>query len=203
MLRLLGVLSATALFQTLAAENVRLVNGDILLTLQNKQEIQITHDGLNREAVLSPDGSKIAYLRGVSSDKTELVVVEVGAAGVRPILTLIGPIPVRVGRLPLRGALAWSPDSESVYFLLEFSSTSNYIGRLTVASGKVRGLCDAISYFVLQHGKYAGKLVALKRRHTLVSVWDWYWLIDETGAEIGPIGDREALSEFIDRFEVR
>lgn len=184
----------------LQAQTAYISKGDVFLRENGELEIQITRDGLSREAAVSPDGKLIAILRGPSPEALEVVVRDTRTRAPRTLASIGGRVEIGPFRLQPKGRAEWSPDSTSVYFLLGFSGTSNYLARLDISSGKVGGLGEVISYAVVRRGKYQGKLITLKRKHTLVRVWDWYWLVDESGSEIGPIGSRDDLVEFIGRF---
>ena len=85
--------------------------------------------------------------------------------------------------------------------MLDFTSTSNFLAYLDLADGTVRAASDVVLFSFVSAGEYAGKIIALKRKQTLTRPWDWYWLLDEDGREIGPIGSQEDVAEFRDRFE--
>jgi hypothetical protein len=157
------------------------------------------HNSHGLSLSLSPDQKMAALLRPGSDGLLELVVRSVSSPE-RTIVRVGGRLPVGSFKLPIKGDLQWSESGNKVFYLLEFIGTSNYLACLDVRSGEVKPLADVITFSVIRSGEYKGYLVALKRKHTLVRVWDWYWLLNDAGSELGPIGGEDDLKEFLDRY---
>lgn len=196
------LLLAIGIFQGTLPQGAHLENGNVYLTFKDSAKRKITHDGKSRDLALSPDRRKIAFLREVNPDSSELVVIDVSSQIAIPILTRRGPIPIKEYKLDFESDPQWADDGNTLYVLLYFGGTTGYIGKVDITTGEVKGLCDAVLYSVVRTGKYRGKLIALKRKSTLVGIWDWYWLLDETGREVGPIGSQDDLEEFKDRYGI-
>ena len=96
---------------------------------------------------------------------------------------------------------AFSPDGKRVYYLADFMDTTRALVSVDLETGKVAALTDAGSFYIIPTGKYAGHIVAMKRKSTLVKVWYWYWLLDAEGNEVAPIGDDRDLYVFRDLYE--
>lgn len=196
------LLFAIGIFQATLPQSAHLAGGDVYLTLKDGAERRITYDGKSRDLALSPDRRKIAFLREINPDSSELVVIDVSSQDAPTILKRRGPIPIGEYKLDFDSDPQWSDDGSALYVLLYFGGTTGYIAKVDITTGEVKGLSDAVLYSVVRTGKYRGKLIALKRKSTLVGIWNWYWLLDETGREVGPIGSQDDLEEFKDRYGI-
>jgi len=187
-------------FQSPSPQSFVLCNGDLCQVLGPNKFRQLTFDGTYMEVSLSPDGARLAALRKIAGDEIAIEVFSLPWNSASPVATVKGPIIVEEYRLPIEGKLVWSNDGNALYYLLSLSSTSAYLARTDLKTMETKGLCPAIDFIIIRKGEYANKLIVHKRKHTLVFPWYWYWLVDESGGEVGPIGDREALAEFCDRY---
>ena len=172
---------------------------------------QLTRTGLDRDAVLSPDGRTIAFIRGTPGDSvvvaagpeeaTSLWTVGVDGGGARMHVTgraaeIAGEI------LAALQAPRFSPDGRRIYFLGAAWATSGAVHVLDLATGTERFLVAGNSLDVVPSGEYAGFLVVSQHRYFLAGgSYDWYWLFTADGREVDPIGeDENALDAFLGRF---
>jgi len=183
-----------------SAQSFVVRNGDLHQCLTAKQTRQLTFDGTYVEVALSPNNTRLAALRKLAEDQLAIDVFPLPWISAVPANRIQGPVVFDEYVLPIEGSLQWSNDGNTLYYLLSFSSTSAFLAKTTLKTMETRALCPAIRFIIIRKGEYADKLIVLKRKQTLVGPWYWYWLVDEAGAEIGPIGGREALSEFCDRY---
>jgi hypothetical protein len=183
--------------------SVRIENGNIFFQGPDSPEIKVTDLGMDRDAQLSPDGRRIVFIRAHGSgteDDDELILAQVDGRQVTVSSILRGPAKFQSVSSKLKRNPQWAPDGRLIFFLVHFGDTSFGLVKLDMESKKLTSISDAIHYYVVPRGKYAGNIVAHKRKHTLVFPWYWYWLLDTDGREIGPIGDSSNLDEFEDRY---
>ena len=172
---------------------------------------QLTRTGLDRDAVLSPDGRTIAFIRGTPGDSvaagagqkeaTSLWTVGVDGGGAR--MHLSGRTAEAPGQvLAALQAPRFSPDGRRIYFLSAAWATSGAVHVLDLSTGSERFLVAGNSLDVVPSGEYAGFLVVSQHRYFLAGgSYDWYWLFSAEGEEVDAIGeDERALDEFRGRF---
>ena len=172
---------------------------------------QLTRTGLDRDAVLSPDGRTIAFIRGTPGDSVEAVAgpeeatslwtVRVDGSGAR--MHLRGRAAEAAGQVlaGLQGP-RFSPDGRRVYFRSAAWATSDAVHVLDLSTGSERVLVAGNSLEVVPSGEYAGFLIVSQHRYFLAGgSYDWYWLFSPDGQEVDPIGETEsALDEFRGKF---
>ena len=192
-------LSALAMAQVEVVER----SGNILLLSDGLAPRTLTRSGRDADPKLSPSGTIVAFCRkaesGDSSD-TELWDVSTGLPPTEE--------PLSQGELRFRGWAVsgcrvpdFSPGGRLVYYIAEYAATTGAIVRVDLTTKQVVVVSDAIGFHVVQKGKYAGYIVALKRKLTLVKVWRWYWLLDPDGNEVEAIGDENDLQMFREMYE--
>jgi len=63
---------------------------------------------------------------------------------------------------------------------------------LDLKTGQARYLCAGLGLEVLQSGRYAGHLIALKEIPLMLAARTFrYWVLDAEGREVGEIGEAE------------
>ncbi len=172
---------------------------------------QLTRTGLDRDAVLSPDGRTIAFIRGTPGDSVEVVAgpeeatslwtMGVDGGGARMHVT--GRAAEVAGEmLAALQAPRFSPDGRRIYFLSAAWATSGAVHVLDLSTGSERFLVAGNSLDVVPSGEYAGFLMVSQHRYFLAGgSYDWYWLFTPDGQEVDPIGeDESALDGFRSRF---
>lgn len=168
---------------------------------------QLTRTGLDRDAVLSPDGRTIAFIRDTPGDSVEIVTgpeeatslwtMGVDGSGARMLLK--GRSAETAGQtLALLHGPRFSPDGGRIYFLSAAWATTAAVHVLELSTGHERFLVAANSLDVVPAGEYAGFLVISQHRYFLAGgSYDWFWLFTPEGEEVNPIGeDERALEEF-------
>lgn len=168
---------------------------------------QLTSGGLDRDAVLSPDGRTVAFIRGTPGDSVVVIVgpqeatslwtIGVDGSGARMLLT--GRTAETAGQvLAMLQAPRFSPDGQRIYFLSAAWATSGAVHVVDLATGNERFLVAGNSLDVLPAGEYAGFLVVSQHRYFLAGgSYDWYWLFTPDGVEVDPVGeDERAVDEF-------
>lgn len=199
--RHLLLLSVMAPALSRASDTVALIEGgSVFLVDASGRRTRFQHEGTATQAVVSRGGEAIAILSVGEDGRRALRVEQLGGQKERRGYTIAEPVSVQDYQLKIK-SVAWSPSRGRLYLLLDFTSTSDFLAYLDLADGAVRAASDVVLFSFVSAGEYAGKIIALKRKQTLTRPWDWYWLLDEDGREIGPIGSQEDLAEFRDRFE--
>lgn len=172
---------------------------------------QLTRTGLDRDAVLSPDGRTIAFIRGTPGDSVEAVagpeeatsLWTMGVDGGGARMHLKGRTAEVAGQvLAALQSPRFSPDGRRIYFLSSAWATSGAVHVLDLSTGSERFLVAGNSLEVVPAGEYAGFLVVSQHRYFLAGgSYDWYWLFSPDGEEVDPIGeDESALDEFRGKF---
>lgn len=199
-LRILGALTAVACLQS--AQRVDIRDGNVVLVEGEKPLKQLTSSKRDYAPALSPDGSVVVFCRKpLTLDSWNSSLWQVTTTGANEQVLSGGPILFKGLECSGCDKPDFSPDGARVFYLAQLSDTSGLLVAVDLRPIKVRPLSDAIDYKVVKRGKYAGHIVALKRKHTLVQTWNWYWLLDVSGGEIAAIGDDEALRRFEEMYE--
>lgn len=178
---------------------VYLQDSDVYLETAEGVKLRLTADARAKSAALSPDMNLLAVLKSTPDERQELSVYEVSDNTLGRQMLAIQVVKTTKYILPVKSNVEWSRTGKYLFFLCDFSNL-NYLVRYNAESGDIQELVPLYSYSVVRSGKYEGNLIAHMRKFTLVGPWDWYWLLDEDGREIGAIGGEDNLSEFVNRF---
>ncbi len=190
-------------------------HGNICIKDTAGKIVQLTSSGKDRAPKLSPDGQCVAFIRK-SKNRAYLPVVDENARGDKGLADQIWVVDTRTGkerllvedRMPGNGditeelqrtislihddSLWFSPDSERLYFISDAWVTSGALHVVDVRSGQERFVVGANSVEVVMSGKYVGDLIVSQHRYFLGNgSFNWYWLMDPEGREIGPIGEND------------
>lgn len=168
---------------------------------------QLTSTGLDRDAVLSPDGRTIAFIRDTPGDSVQILIGPeeatslwtIGVDGSDARMRLKGRSHETAGQaLALLHEPRFSPDGQRIYFLSAAWANSRAVHVLDLSTGNERFVVAGNSLEVVPAGEYAGFLVVSQHRYFLAGgSYDWYWLFTPEGEEVDPIGENEnALVEF-------
>ena len=202
-------LSAVSAF----GEPLSVKDGNIYLTSQDGTIIRLTNSGLDSDPCLSLDQRMVVFVRrkltfkittgaGVT-DKNELWITGTSGKEVphRVLLGHSGGFNID-DKLVLAGFSKpqFSPDGKRVYFEAETWGSDNSARVLDLATGKVHFLYAGNDLQVVQVGRYAGYVIALKDiPRTSPARVGRYWLLDGDGNEAGEIGDQESdVRAFLD-----
>ncbi len=191
-----------------AAQTVTTQDGNVFYRAsETAPSRQLTRTGLDRDAVLSPDGRTIAFIRGTPGDSVDIIV---GPAEATSLWTMgvdgggarrhvVGRTAQVAGDMlaALQGP-RFSPDGARIYFLSAAWATSGAVHVLDLSTGTEQFLLAGNSLDVVPIGEFAGYLIVSQHRYLLSGgSFDWYWLFRPDGSEVGPIGEDEtSLVEF-------
>ncbi len=189
------------------ATEARVEQGNVVVVEPGGAVRPLTRGGLDREASVSPDGRWVAFIRAYPesgagrTERTELRVVA-SAGGVERVLARSGEA---CGENPRLDGLAhpqFLGDSRRIVFESRFVVTSDSVQRVTTDGGACRYVAAANDVQVVRDGEYRDALILSQHRYFLGGgSYDWYWLFDAEGREVGPIGDDEAaVAGFLETF---
>ncbi len=87
-------------------------------------------------------------------------------------------------------SVQFSPDGKKIYFITNRWVTSGAVHRVDINGSNHRFLIAGNSLQILPKGRYKGHLIVDQHRYFIAAggSYDWYWLFDPNGKEIGPIG---------------
>ena len=189
-------------------------NGNVWVTNTAKKVVQLTSSGKDRAPTVSPDGRCIAFIRKSKNQSYLSVGGEEDYKGDEILADQIWAVDLSTGkerllvsdRMPGKGdvtkelertiahidddSLCFSPDGSDLYFISSAWVTSGALHVVNLRAGKEHFIAAANSVEVVQSGEYAGHLIVNQHRYFLgTGSFDWYWLLDSKGREIGPVGE--------------
>jgi dipeptidyl aminopeptidase/acylaminoacyl peptidase len=195
-LRLLAFAALLLATAPSAAQTVTADGGNVVLSRPGAAPVRLTTSGRDRDPALSPDGRRVAFVRGGGTarpDATELWIVDARGGGERRLLVERASDEPREN-LAGFAAPRFAPDGREVYFLATAWATSSAVHAVELATGRERYVCPGNSLEVVPRGEYAGHLVVQQHRYFVGGgSYDWYWLVTPKGEDVGPIGESTEL----------
>jgi hypothetical protein len=202
-MRVFVLLAALLVATPAVSQSVSMRDGNLFYRASaNAAPRQLTRTGLDRDAVLSPDGRTVAFIRGTPGEQVETATGEAEATS----LWTIG-VDGSGARMLLKGRASdhpeqllaqlqsprFSPDGRRIYFLSAGWVTSGAVHVLDLSTGSERFLVAGNSLDVVPSGHYARHLVVSQHRYFLAGgSYDWFWLFAPDGREVGPIGENQS-----------
>lgn len=201
--------------------SVQARSGNIFLCQNQGNEVQLTFRGEDRAPVLSLDGKQIAFIRksttradyliGDPSDwETEEPMADqiwlIGSDGSGERLLVqenvaAGESEKRIAHLD-DGSLRFSPNGDKVYFIGDAWVTSGALHVVNIDGSNERFLMAANYIEIVPNGEYQGHLLVQQHRYFVgAGSYDWLWLFDSDGKEVGVIGE-ELTEGQRDRFRM-
>jgi Tol biopolymer transport system component len=173
--------------------------GRIVLVEANGKKRPLTSGAQDSQPSLSQDGKAVVFIRKGSGKKLESAAGEVDANELWWMDTTGGKPRQLVKSAgsddpkKFLGALQapqFSPDGKTVYFMSAAWATSGAVHKVDVASGKTSFVTDGNTLEVVPRGEHQGKLIVQKHKYFLGGgTYDWFWLVEPDGKEVGPIGE--------------
>ena len=190
------------------ASEARVEQGNVVIAGPDGVVRTLTRSGLDRDANASPDGRWVAFIRAYPASgadgtgRTELRVVA-RAGGDERILARSGETCGENPRLDGLSNPQFLGDSRQIVFESLFVVTSGSVQRVSTDGGACRYIAAANDVLVVRGGEYRDALILSQHRYFLGGgSYDWYWLFDVEGREVGPIGDDEAaVAAFLETFD--
>jgi hypothetical protein len=192
---------------------VESVSGNLFLVDGDKRQ-QLTNTGQDSDAVLSPDGKWIAFVRTATTRKVDLdkepslreLFVLPASGGEARLLVSRG---TRCGKnrfLADFEALDFLSDGKRLAFQSSWAATHGSTHIVDVTTGACTLVAAGNRLHVVKRGRYRDHLVVSLHKYFLTSgSYDWWWLITPAGEEIGPVtpdeAEGDALAEFREMYE--
>jgi dipeptidyl aminopeptidase/acylaminoacyl peptidase len=199
----LAVFSAPAKAQSVLARD-----GNLFIKNKLGQTKKLTTSGRDSQPSLSPDGRRIAFVRGTPG---QTVQTSLGKAEANE-LWLIDSDGEQPGRLVSakednepKNTLAdlsspqFSPDGHRVYFLSSAWVTSLAVHVVDIQSKVERFISPGSTIDVIQKGKYRGYLIVQMHKYFFGKrrgSYDHFWLLTPKGNEIRRIGAENSYRKF-------
>ncbi len=194
-----------------SAQTLYIEGGNVFFKADSsKSAVQLTNSGKDGQAILSPDGRMAAFVRRTpgetvqtgsgAAEATELWCIRVDGREAKRIV---------VGRSAAKMDLVlagfrdpqFSGDGKRIYFLSAAWGTSGAVHVVDVKNGAEHFICPGNSLEILRRGQYAEHLLVSQHRYFLASgSFDWIWLFEPDGREVGPVAD-ENDSDIEERLE--
>ncbi|MCW1926663.1 hypothetical protein OKA05_29210 [Luteolibacter arcticus] len=182
-----------------AAVKVEVKDGKIVLRTAAGVVRELTTSGRDAAPVLSPDGEWVVFVRAVpgrkistgSGEEDAAELWQVRADGKEPTL-LVSPRDAEEVKdvvATFHGA-QFSADGRLVYYMTPAWATSGAVRVVDTTNRKDRFLMAGNTLRVIHAGKYRDHLLVMQRRYFLGGgSYDWYWLFQADGKEVGPVGE--------------
>ena len=193
---------------TLLAQSVTSRSGSIVYVDAAGSERQITAGHDDRRPSLSLDGRSVVFVRVTNTGpypsqpkekqvlESELWLADISGR-TRPAVILRGSV-ITPDRRPLTSFFApqFAPAGEFVYFLAEFSATSNALCRLDVSRHQASFLTGGVIRFaVLTRGVHRGQIIASMRTASVnpeQGISHPFYILDSHGRQIRRVADESA-----------
>jgi hypothetical protein len=166
---------------------------------------ELTHSGQDKDASISPDGNWVIFVRQDPSiildrmpgkgPSTSIWVIRADGAHERVLLQEGASTP-EVGYYGNYAVPQFLSDSERFVFWSQQAAVTGIVRKSDMTTGKVELVCDGKTLEVILGGTYNDHLIVQKHKYFLgAGSYDWYWLVDAEGTEIGPIGESDFAVE--------
>jgi len=201
----LAVLVAASLFVPLFAGPLHAQKvsadkkGNIFYIDARGKRTRLTTEGKDADPCLSPNGRQIAFVHRVAGKD-----ISTGSGDASPTELRLMDIDGTHMSVLVRSAEAekpedvladftsptFSPDGRTIFFSSAAYATSGAVHAYDTVSGAVRFVMGGNDPQVVPAGEYKGDLLVEQHRYFLGGgSYDWYWLFDPDGTEIGPVGE--------------
>jgi dipeptidyl aminopeptidase/acylaminoacyl peptidase len=172
--------------------------GNIVLVEASGKKRKLTSTGQDSQPSLAPDGKAVVFVRRGSGkvdsasgevEANEIWWIDSAAAKPRKLVSSAASDDPKkfLGALQ---APQFSPDGKMVFFMSAAWATSGSIHKVDVATGKEQFVAPGNSLEVITRGDYKGRLIAEQHKYFLGGgSYDWLWLLEPDGREVGPIGE--------------
>lgn len=180
------------------ASKVEEIDGRLFVTDANNTRTEIFLHGQIAHPVLSPDRTKVAFLRSSTrpkievghglADANDIWSVDVDGRNARCLVQSVAHTDMQKVLAGLHTP-QFSPDGRSLLFLSHAWVTSQAVHRLDFRTGEISFVCPGNSLHVVASGEFAGYLVVQQHRYFWGGgSYDWYWLVTPEGTPVEPVG---------------
>jgi hypothetical protein len=190
-----------AITLSVKAQSVAAPGGNIVVTSRQGVEHQRTTLGKDRDPSQSHDGRLVVFIRRTGEkigprgpdqqDVSELWIAE--TSGDKPAERLFsGTVTVEGRDFREFSQPKLSPKNDHVYFLIPYKYTTLGLVRMSVADRSIRFIGPALDFQVVPKGDFSGYLIIQQKRpYANGGFYNWYWLFDPDGNEMGLVGPEE------------
>lgn len=190
------------------AQSVVVRSGNIFFKPDAGKEQQLTHSGHDGEPALSANGKWVVFVREIPGKYDEISpAVIVDYANELWLVATDGKFESRlVGYGTLSGdsgAISaihhpqFFPDSRRIVFTAAWTVVEDSVHIFDLQSNKLQFVSAGNAVEVVPSGEYQNYLIVQRHKYFLGGgSYDWYWLQDTMGKEIGAIGDDANLKIF-------
>jgi WD40-like Beta Propeller Repeat len=178
---------------------VSIQNGNVCISTAAGETKTLTNSGHDSEAVLSPDGKWVVFVRTISgkqistgsgeAETTELW--QIRADGKEPNVLVRSRQSDKMETI-LAGFSTprFSTNGKLVYFLSAAWATSAALHVVDTTNGKEHFVCPGSEFEVVPAGEYRDHLLVQQHRYFVGGgSYDWFWLLKPDGKEVGPVGE--------------
>lgn len=194
------------------AQAVLIRAGNVFFKAQDGKERQLTRSGHDSEPALSANGKWVVFVREIPGKRDELSpVASEDYANELWLATTDGKTETRLvayGKVsgPSGGISAihhpqFFKDNRRIAFSAAWAVVEGSVHIVDLQTGKLQFVSAGNSVEVVQSGEYQNHLIVQRHKYFLPGgTYDWYWLLDTAGKEIGAIGDEENLKLFLEMY---
>jgi hypothetical protein len=203
-------LAASVASILLRAQGVDVRSGNVFYSDGFGSMRQITFDGGDSQASLSPDGKTIVFVRstGVAAGfdepralnpvRNELWIADVRGTNA-PMAVFKGIIANGDLKYATFFAPRLAPGGRYAYFLIGWAAVEDAVVRVDLMTGKAKVITTGGDLRVISDGKYAGNLVVQKRKSNADGTSYSFYLVSSDGKELRLVGETEKKAEaFLD-----
>ena len=180
------------------AQKLSVQNGNVCIVVAGETR-KLTSSGRDSEPVLAPDGKWIVFIRTVpgklistgAGDAKETQLWQMRGDG-KDAMCLVRSKASDKMETVLGGFSRpqFSTNGKLVYFLSEAWTTSGALHVVDTTNSKEHFVCAAAEFEVVTSGEYRDDLLVQQHRYFIGGgSYDWYWLLNPDGKEIGPVGE--------------
>jgi WD40 repeat protein len=173
--------------------------GQLVLVEPNGAKRTLTSSGQDSQPSLSPDGRAVVFVRRGSAgmlesatgevEGNELWWMELAGGKARRLVRSTGSEEPKKFLGGLQSP-QFSADGKTVFFLSAAWVTSSAVHKVDIATGKEQFVTPGNSLEVVTRGEHRGRLIVQMHKYFLGGgSYDWYWLLEPDGREVGPIGE--------------
>lgn len=199
--------------ETPFASEVFIRNGDVFYK-KDDVTTQLTSNGMVTEAVLSPSGKNIAYIQ-VNNTKpiaqrseynyiyeSQVMLITEGSKS-HTKLAEAGQSCDKNEFIGDFKSIDFLSGNKRLVLLSSWAAVHGAILLVEVITTNCSLVLGGNSLSVVKSGEYKDHLIVQLHKYFMASgSFDWYWLIDLTGKEIGPVGDdAESVNRFKEMYE--
>ncbi len=181
---LLGLLMATSAL----ADELILANGDVLMHKDGGAVQTLVDSNDVREAVLTPDGQWLAYIRVPGGGRDEIWLMDTRSGVARRMLSS-SPDADPTRNLTDFSNLAFSANGRQLFFLTSAWPTSRALHRISLTSSRALYMTDANDLRVITRGPKAGSLLVQKQLGEGSDLRTRWCLVSSGGREVTELGD--------------